>query len=59
MVGGKCEMKNIDVVRAIIATVTELAPERAIKPAEELIRYVADRPGHDSNALKKGPIGGP
>ena len=47
VVGGKCEMKNIDVVRAIIATVTELAPERAIKPADELIRYVTDRPGHD------------
>ena len=47
VVGGKCEMKNIDVVRAIIETVTELAPERGIKPADELIRYVTDRPGHD------------
>ncbi len=47
VVGGKCEMRNLDVVHAIIATVAELAPERSIKPAEELIRYVTDRPGHD------------
>jgi dTDP-glucose 4,6-dehydratase len=47
VVGGKCEMKNIDVVRALIATVAELAPDRGIKSAEELIRYVTDRPGHD------------
>jgi dTDP-glucose 4,6-dehydratase len=47
VVGGKCEMKNIDVVRAIIETVTELAPERNVKSPEELIRYVTDRPGHD------------
>lgn len=46
-VGGKNEMKNIDVVRAVIATVAELAPEREIKSAEELIRFVTDRPGHD------------
>ena len=47
VIGGKCEMKNIDVVRAIIRTVAELAPERKIHSADELIRYVADRPGHD------------
>ena len=47
VVGGKCEMKNIDVVRAIINTVAELAPERAIKAPEELISFVTDRPGHD------------
>lgn len=47
VIGGKCEMKNIDVVRAIIRTVAELAPERKIHSADELIRYVTDRPGHD------------
>lgn len=47
VVGGKCEMKNIDVVRAIVETVTDLAPDRKIKSAVELIRHVADRPGHD------------
>lgn len=47
VIGGKCEMKNIDVVRAIIRTVAELAPDREIKSPEELIRFVTDRPGHD------------
>ena len=47
VIGGKCEMKNIDVVRAIIRTVAELAPDREIKSPDELIRFVTDRPGHD------------
>ena len=47
VIGGKCEMKNIDVVHTIINTVRELAPDRATKTAEELITYVKDRPGHD------------
>jgi dTDP-glucose 4,6-dehydratase len=47
VIGGKCEMKNIDVVRAIIRTVAELAPDRDIHSEDDLIRYVADRPGHD------------
>ncbi len=47
VIGGKCEMKNIDVVHAIIETVRELAPDRGVKSAEELITYVKDRPGHD------------
>lgn len=47
VIGGKCEMKNLDVVHAIINTVRELAPERGIKSPEELITYVTDRPGHD------------
>ncbi len=47
VIGGKCEMKNIDVVKALIETVRELAVGRSIKSAEELITYVKDRPGHD------------
>jgi dTDP-glucose 4,6-dehydratase len=47
VIGGKCEMKNIDVVRAIIETVRELAPDKVKKSADELITYVRDRPGHD------------
>lgn len=47
VIGGKCEMKNLDVVHAIIRTVAELAPDREIKSPEELIRFVTDRPGHD------------
>ena len=47
VIGGKCEMKNIDVVRALIETVQELAPETAGKSVDEMITYVTDRPGHD------------
>ena len=47
VIGGKCEMKNIDVVHAIIETVRELAPGKVTKSADELITYVRDRPGHD------------
>jgi dTDP-glucose 4,6-dehydratase len=47
VIGGKCEMKNIDVVRAIIGTVRELAPDRVNKSDDELITFVRDRPGHD------------
>jgi len=47
VIGGKCEMKNIDVVRLIIETARELAPDRVTKSADELITFVKDRPGHD------------
>lgn len=47
VIGGKCEMRNIDVVRAIIETVRELAPGKVTRPADELISFVTDRPGHD------------
>jgi dTDP-glucose 4,6-dehydratase len=47
LIGGNCEMRNIDVVRAIVQTVRELAPERVTKSADELITHVTDRPGHD------------
>lgn len=47
VIGGKCEMRNIDVVHAIIETVRELAPGKVTKSADELITYVKDRPGHD------------
>jgi dTDP-glucose 4,6-dehydratase len=47
VIGGKCEMKNIDVVKTLIETVRELAPKRATKTADELISFVKDRPGHD------------
>ena len=47
VIGGKCEMRNIDVVHAIIETVRELAPGIVTRPADELITFVKDRPGHD------------
>ena len=45
-IGGKCEMKNIDVVHAIIAAVNAERPDLKREP-EDLITFVKDRPGHD------------
>ena len=45
-VGGRNERRNIDVVRKICAVLDDLAP--ANRPREELIEFVADRPGHDA-----------
>jgi hypothetical protein len=42
LIGGKAERRNIEVVRAIIATIRKLAPERRILPTEDLITYVQD-----------------
>lgn len=45
-VGGRNERRNIDVVRRICAVLDQLVP--APTPREGLIRFVADRPGHDA-----------
>ncbi len=45
--GGDVEMENIAVVRAICALLDEMRPDPAAGARERLIRYVADRPGHD------------
>jgi len=47
VIGGRCEMPNLEVVRQLVATVAELAPEAGIRSADELISFVTDRPGHD------------
>jgi dTDP-glucose 4,6-dehydratase len=44
-VGGHNERRNLDVVHAICDAVDELAP--AGRPRRGLVRFVADRPGHD------------
>ena len=44
-VGGRNERRNIDVVRTICAILDRLRPRRG--PHDELIAFVADRPGHD------------
>ena len=47
-VGGNCERRNIEVVRAICALLDELRPRRGGRPHAELITFVTDRPGHDA-----------
>jgi dTDP-glucose 4,6-dehydratase len=44
-VGGRSEMKNLDVVQTILTLVDELAPDRNTPRSE--IQFVTDRPGHD------------
>jgi dTDP-glucose 4,6-dehydratase len=45
-IGGRTEMRNIDVVRAICATLDELRPRGSGSYAQQ-ITFVKDRPGHD------------
>ncbi len=44
-IGGDAERSNIDLVRSICAVMDELRPRNT--PHENLIEFVADRPGHD------------
>jgi dTDP-glucose 4,6-dehydratase len=54
-IGGRNEQRNIDVVRAICSLLQRRVP--ASRRYEELIAYVADRPGHDSRyAIDAGKI---
>ncbi|MGI8509532.1 MAG: dTDP-glucose 4,6-dehydratase [Gemmatimonadaceae bacterium] len=56
-IGGINERRNIDVVRAICTLLDELSPDAASGPRESLIRFVTDRPGHDSRyAIDAGKI---
>jgi dTDP-glucose 4,6-dehydratase len=46
-VGGNSERNNLHVVETICDLVDELRPNAAIGPRRKLIKFVADRPGHD------------
>jgi dTDP-glucose 4,6-dehydratase len=48
-VGGRSEQRNIDVVRTICAILEEEKPDKpeGVARYEDLISFVADRPGHD------------
>jgi dTDP-glucose 4,6-dehydratase len=46
-IGGRSERSNLDVVKAVCALLDELAPSTATRRHEDLIAFVADRPGHD------------
>ena len=48
-IGGHNEVTNLDVARNICAILEELRPDKpqGVTYYEELIRFVADRPGHD------------
>jgi dTDP-glucose 4,6-dehydratase len=46
-IGGKNEIRNIDVVTTICRKLDALQPRAGGARYEDLITYVADRPGHD------------
>jgi dTDP-glucose 4,6-dehydratase len=46
-IGGNNEVKNIDLVRMLCDLMDELSPDLPVKPAQNLITFVKDRPGHD------------
>jgi dTDP-glucose 4,6-dehydratase len=47
LVGGGAELRNIDLVRALCATLDAVRPDCPEVPHEALISFVPDRPGHD------------
>ncbi|MBX9616213.1 MAG: dTDP-glucose 4,6-dehydratase [Caulobacteraceae bacterium] len=47
-VGGNAERRNIDVVKAICATLDRLQPRTDGKAYADQITFVTDRPGHDA-----------
>ncbi len=46
-VGGENQPPNIEVVKTICHILDDLLPDSPHTPHEQLIKYVADRPGHD------------
>ncbi len=46
-VGGRCEMRNLDVVNRICDVMDRIDPQSDAGPRRELITFVKDRPGHD------------
>ena len=46
-IGGRNEVKNIDVVNTICSVLDELRPNDPVVPHSKLITFVVDRPGHD------------
>lgn len=46
-IGANSEMTNIDLVRKICAVLDDKLPDSPYRPHDQLIEFVADRPGHD------------
>jgi dTDP-glucose 4,6-dehydratase len=46
-IGGNNQPPNIEIVRSICVILDELLPDSPHRPHESLIKFVADRPGHD------------
>jgi dTDP-glucose 4,6-dehydratase len=46
-IGGNSEIANIELVHRVCELMNELSPALPVYPAQNLITFVADRPGHD------------
>jgi dTDP-glucose 4,6-dehydratase len=46
-IGGNNEVKNLDLVKMLCALMDEMAENLPVKPSQQLITFVTDRPGHD------------
>jgi len=46
-IGGRNQIKNLDIVNAICALLNDLCPQDPVVPHQNLIKFVPDRPGHD------------
>ncbi|QTA79243.1 dTDP-glucose 4,6-dehydratase [Desulfonema limicola] len=46
-IGGRCELKNIDVVKTVCNILDKMKPLTNGGLRQDLIRFVKDRPGHD------------
>ncbi len=46
-IGGNNEVKNLDLVHLLCGLMDEIAPQLPLRPSQELITFVRDRPGHD------------
>jgi len=56
-IGGDCERANLEVVARVASLVDRLRPGLPHAPCSSLIRFVADRPGHDRRyAIDAGKI---
>jgi dTDP-glucose 4,6-dehydratase len=56
-IGGRNELKNLDVVKMICTALDELRPDDPVVPHAKLITFVSDRPGHDRRyAMNAGKI---
>ena len=56
-IGGRSELKNIDLVNTICTVLDELRPNDPVVPHKNLITFVVDRPGHDRRyAMNIGKI---
>ena len=56
-IGGRNEIRNIDLVHQVCAIMDDVLPAGSRRPHRDLIRFVADRPGHDERyAIDPGKI---